>query len=206
MWVLLCSCRRVDSGGLLPAWLIIRQAGTHCHDQDCRLEGTRPCGSRSSCADTRRCGSERLFTPKKSSGLRDAMKNLKQLRYPIGRFPRQTTSRQAPVIIDREVVGTGASSWRTEWALIRHASTHQIKSSRRGGCRSLASSSSILWRASDGAPMSRELRFRGEPYGWKAQFFDRGELLVNRGGFSLRALAVLWAEGARKTLESDGGA
>jgi hypothetical protein len=31
-------------------------------------------------------------------------------------------------------------------------------------------------RASDRAPMSCELRFHGESYGWEAQFFERGEL------------------------------
>ena len=35
-------------------------------------------------------------------------------------------------------------------------------------------------RGSDGAPMSCELRFHGESYGWEAQFFERGELLYAR--------------------------
>jgi len=29
------------------------------------------------------------------------------------------------------------------------------------------------------------LRFHGESYGWEAQFLERGELLVSRGGFAL---------------------
>lgn len=59
-------------------------------------------------------------------------------------------------------------------------------------------------RASDGAPMSCELRFHGESYGWEAQFFERGELLISRGGFVLRELAVRWAETERKAMEKDG--
>ena len=39
-------------------------------------------------------------------------------------------------------------------------------------------------RASDRAPMSCELRFHGESYGWEAQFLERGELLFSRGGLS----------------------
>ena len=57
-------------------------------------------------------------------------------------------------------------------------------------------------RGSDAAPMARELRFHGESYGWEAQFLERGELLVSRGGFSLRALAVRWAEDERKAMEA----
>jgi hypothetical protein len=49
-------------------------------------------------------------------------------------------------------------------------------------------------RASDRAPMSCELRFHGESYGWEAQFFERGDLLCSRGGFVTRALAVQWAD------------
>jgi hypothetical protein len=61
-------------------------------------------------------------------------------------------------------------------------------------------------RASDRAPMSCELRFHGESYGWAAQFFERWELPVSHGGFALRAVAVRWAEAERKALESDGRA
>ena len=43
-------------------------------------------------------------------------------------------------------------------------------------------------RASDRAPMSCELRFHGESYGWEAQFLERGEILASRGGFGLREL------------------
>jgi hypothetical protein len=42
---------------------------------------------------------------------------------------------------------------------------------------------------SSGAPISCELHFRGESYGWEAQFFRRGELLFSRGAFTTRALA-----------------
>ena len=56
-------------------------------------------------------------------------------------------------------------------------------------------------RASDRASMSCELRFHGESYGWEAQFLERGELLVSRGGFALRTLAVQWAERERKLIE-----
>jgi hypothetical protein len=56
-------------------------------------------------------------------------------------------------------------------------------------------------RASDRAPMTCELRFHGESYGWEAQFLERGELLYARGGFVLRALAVQWAEQEQKALE-----
>jgi hypothetical protein len=33
-----------------------------------------------------------------------------------------------------------------------------------------------FFRASDRAPMTCELRFHGESYGWEAQFFIRGAL------------------------------
>jgi hypothetical protein len=49
-------------------------------------------------------------------------------------------------------------------------------------------------RASDRAPMSCELRFHRESYGWEAQFLKRGELVFSRGAFVTRALAVRWAE------------
>jgi len=45
-------------------------------------------------------------------------------------------------------------------------------------------------RASDRAPMSCELRFHGESFGWEAQFLERGELFASRGGFVMRKLAV----------------
>src|SRR4051812_30204626 len=41
--------------------------------------------------------------------------------------------------------------------------------------------------ASDRAPMSCELRFNGESYGWKAQFFERRELFTSHGRFVTRA-------------------
>jgi hypothetical protein len=49
-------------------------------------------------------------------------------------------------------------------------------------------------RASDGAPIRRELRFNGESYGWEAQFLDRGELWYAHGLLVTKALAVQWAE------------
>ena len=56
-------------------------------------------------------------------------------------------------------------------------------------------------RASDRAPMSCELRFHGESYGWEAQFLELGDLLYARGGFVTRTLAVKWAELEREGLE-----
>ena len=56
--------------------------------------------------------------------------------------------------------------------------------------------------ASDPTPMSCELRFHGESYGWEAQFFERGDLLYSRGGFVTRALAVQWAEVEREAMET----
>jgi hypothetical protein len=53
-------------------------------------------------------------------------------------------------------------------------------------------------RASDRAPMTCELRFHGESFGWEAQFFERGQLLYAHGGFVTRALAVQWAERERE--------
>jgi hypothetical protein len=54
-------------------------------------------------------------------------------------------------------------------------------------------------RVSDRAPMTCELRFHGESWGWEAQFFERGEFLIGRR-FNTRAMAVQWAEEERKTL------
>jgi hypothetical protein len=56
-------------------------------------------------------------------------------------------------------------------------------------------------RASDRAPMSCELRFHGESYGWEAQFFERGELFCSHGLFVTRELAVHWAEAQRAFFE-----
>jgi hypothetical protein len=50
--------------------------------------------------------------------------------------------------------------------------------------------------------MSCELRFHGESYGWEAQFFERGELLVSRGGFAVRERAVRRAEQERRAIET----
>lgn len=60
-------------------------------------------------------------------------------------------------------------------------------------------------RASDRAPMSCELRFNGESFGWEAQFLERGELLMSRGGFVTRALAVQWAELERRYIAGENG-
>ena len=56
-------------------------------------------------------------------------------------------------------------------------------------------------RASDRAPMSCELRFHGESFGWEAQFLERGVLFYSHGGFVTRAQAVQWAELERQALE-----
>jgi hypothetical protein len=55
-------------------------------------------------------------------------------------------------------------------------------------------------RASDGAPMTCDLRFHGETYGWETQFLERGELVYSRGGFVLRELATRWAEQERDAM------
>lgn len=59
-------------------------------------------------------------------------------------------------------------------------------------------------RASDGAPMSCELRFHGESFGWEAQFFVQGEFFASRGAFVTKAQAVRWAELERKAMEKGG--
>ena len=59
-------------------------------------------------------------------------------------------------------------------------------------------------RASDRAPMSCELRFHGESYGWEAQFFERGEFWYGHGAFVMRAQAVQWVELERAALEQGG--
>lgn len=57
-------------------------------------------------------------------------------------------------------------------------------------------------RSSDRAPMSCELRFHGESWGWEAQFYERGEFLIGRR-FVTRSLAVQWADEERKAIELD---
>jgi hypothetical protein len=57
-------------------------------------------------------------------------------------------------------------------------------------------------RASDRAPMSCELRFHGESYGWEAQFLERGELVYSHGAFVTRKAAVAWAELERAAREA----
>ena len=56
-------------------------------------------------------------------------------------------------------------------------------------------------RESDRAPMSCELRFHGESFGWEAQFLERGELFASRGAFVTRKAAIAWAEEERKAME-----
>jgi hypothetical protein len=56
-------------------------------------------------------------------------------------------------------------------------------------------------RAADRAPMACELRFHGESYGWEAQFYERGEILIGRR-FHTKGLAIQWAEEEKKALEA----
>jgi hypothetical protein len=58
----------------------------------------------------------------------------------------------------------------------------------------------VFVRASDRAPMSCELRFHGESFGWEAQFLERGELMIGRR-FDTRAQAAQWVEREREELE-----
>jgi hypothetical protein len=58
-------------------------------------------------------------------------------------------------------------------------------------------------RVSDQAPMSCELRFHGESFGWETQFLERGELFFSRSAFVTRAAAVRWAEEMRRAMESE---
>jgi hypothetical protein len=55
-------------------------------------------------------------------------------------------------------------------------------------------------RASDRAPMTCELRFHGESYGWEAVFFLRGDLTFSHGAFATRAQAVQWAQRERDAM------
>ena len=52
-------------------------------------------------------------------------------------------------------------------------------------------------------PLTCELRFHGESWGWEAQFYERGEFVIGRR-FLTRAQAVQWAEEERKTTEKGG--
>jgi hypothetical protein len=56
-------------------------------------------------------------------------------------------------------------------------------------------------RASDRAPISCELRFHGESYGWEAQFLERGELFASHDAFVTRKAAIAWAELERGAME-----
>jgi hypothetical protein len=58
-------------------------------------------------------------------------------------------------------------------------------------------------RVSDQAPMSCELRFHGESYGWEALIRERGELFVSHGAFTTKAAAIRWAEQMRQAMESE---
>ena len=55
-------------------------------------------------------------------------------------------------------------------------------------------------RESDRAPMSCELRFHGESYGWEAMFLKRGDLFYSRR-FILKAEAIAWANCERPSIE-----
>jgi hypothetical protein len=57
-------------------------------------------------------------------------------------------------------------------------------------------------RASDRAPMSCQLRFHGESYGYEVQFFERGEFRYGHGGFVTRKGAIGWATDERQRLET----
>jgi hypothetical protein len=59
-------------------------------------------------------------------------------------------------------------------------------------------------RAPDRAPVSCELRFHGESYGWEVQFLERGDLFYARGGFALRDQAIRWAELEKYAMEKGG--
>ena len=56
--------------------------------------------------------------------------------------------------------------------------------------------------SASGSPMTCELHFRGESYGYEAQFHRRGELLFSRGAFVTRVSAVQWAEKQREAIET----
>jgi hypothetical protein len=58
----------------------------------------------------------------------------------------------------------------------------------------------VFVRASDRAPMTCELRFHGESYGWDAQFLERGELCYSRR-FITRRAAEQWAAQERAVME-----
>jgi hypothetical protein len=59
-------------------------------------------------------------------------------------------------------------------------------------------------RASDRAPISCELRYHGESFGWEAQFLEHGEVFSRRGGFATCQAAIAWAELERATMEKGG--
>lgn len=58
-------------------------------------------------------------------------------------------------------------------------------------------------RASDRTPMSCELRFHGESFGWEAQFLERGHLLLCAWRFVTKADAIAWSEAERKATERE---
>jgi hypothetical protein len=55
-------------------------------------------------------------------------------------------------------------------------------------------------RASDRAPMSCELHFHGESYGWEAMFLEQGTLSHSQR-FLLKEWAIRWAESERRAME-----
>ena len=56
-------------------------------------------------------------------------------------------------------------------------------------------------RASDRRPITCELRFNSESYGWEVRFLDRGGLWYSRGAFAVKELAVAWAWQKRTEIE-----
>jgi len=56
-------------------------------------------------------------------------------------------------------------------------------------------------RACDRAPITCELRFHGESYGWEVDFVNGGDPFYAHGAFTTRAAAVRWAEEERADME-----
>jgi hypothetical protein len=84
---------------------------------------------------------------------------------------------------------------------------HQLNTPRRRSRPPTSRNAELLFvfvRLADRAPMSCDLRFRGEQSGWEAQFLVRGELMYRCGGFPTREQAIQWAEAERKTMETGG--
>jgi hypothetical protein len=97
-----------------------------------------------------------------------------------------------------------AASWnRTEkgWTTMTDEPfSARTADDRRRVRRSAASFCFAFERHADRAPVSCELRFQGEWYGWETQFFETGEILISRDGFPLRALAAQRADQQRRAI------